>query len=40
MDDSFAAVWKIMMAKKVNPRLAAYILAVDRVVQVMKLRGR
>ena len=40
MDDSFAAVWKIMTEKKVNPRLAAYILAVDRVVQAMKLRGR
>ena len=40
MDESFQAVWQIMAEKKVNPRLAAYILAVDRVVKAMQLRGR
>ncbi|MBU2051855.1 Glu/Leu/Phe/Val dehydrogenase [Patescibacteria group bacterium] len=40
MDQSFKAVWQIYTSKKVNPRLAAYILAVDRVVQAMRLRGR
>lgn len=38
MDESFDAVWKIYTDKRVNPRLAAYILAVDRVVKAMLLR--
>lgn len=39
MDKAFREVWEIYQTKKVNPRMAAYILAVDRVVKVMKLRG-
>jgi len=40
MDRSFAEVWAIYQEKKVTPRMAAYILAVGRVVQAMKLLGR
>ena len=40
MDRAFKDVWQIYTSKRVNPRLAAYILAVDRVVKAMKLRGR
>ncbi len=40
MDKAFADTWQIYTTKKVNPRMAAYILAVDRVVKAMKLRGR
>lgn len=46
MDKAFGEVWEIYQAKRqpksgsVNPRMAAYILAVDRVVKAMKLRGR
>lgn len=39
MDKAFGEVWQIYQAKRVNPRMAAYILAVDRVVKAMKLRG-
>lgn len=39
MDKAFGEVWEIYQTKKVNPRMAAYILAVDRVVKVMKMRG-
>ncbi len=39
MDKAFKEVWQVYQKKKVNPRMAAYILAVDRVVQAMKLRG-
>ncbi|MDZ7586135.1 MAG: Glu/Leu/Phe/Val dehydrogenase [Patescibacteria group bacterium] len=39
MDKAFGEVWSIYRAKKVNLRMAAYILAVDRVVKAMKLRG-
>ena len=38
MDQSFADVWQIYTSKKVNPRMAAYVLAVDRVVKAMLLR--
>ncbi len=40
MDRAFKEVWQIYLSKKVNPRMAAYILAVQRVVKVMQLRGR
>ena len=48
MDRAFSEVWEIYTAKKaslaesrrVNPRMAAYILAVSRVVKAMQLRGR
>jgi glutamate dehydrogenase/leucine dehydrogenase len=40
MDKAFADTWQIYTTKKVNPRMAAYILAVGRVVKAMKLRGR
>ncbi|MBU1322871.1 Glu/Leu/Phe/Val dehydrogenase [Patescibacteria group bacterium] len=39
MDKAFREVWRIYQTKKVNPRMAAYILAVDRVVKTMKMRG-
>ena len=39
MDRAFSEVWQIYKTKRVNPRMAAYILAVDRVVKAMKLRG-
>lgn len=40
MDKAFRDTWKVYTEKKVNPRMAAYILAVDRVVRAMRLRGR
>jgi glutamate dehydrogenase/leucine dehydrogenase len=40
MDKAFTETWKVYTTKKVNGRMAAYILAVDRVVKAMKLRGR
>ncbi len=40
MDKAFGEVWEIYQTKKVTPRMAAYILAVDRVVKAMKLLGR
>lgn len=39
MSESFAAVWKEHEDRKVDLRTAAYILAVKRVVEAMKLRG-
>jgi glutamate dehydrogenase/leucine dehydrogenase len=39
MDKAFNEVWQIYQDRQVNPRMAAYILAVDRVVKAMKLRG-
>jgi len=39
MDQAFMEVWEVYTKKKVNPRMAAYILAVDRVAQAMKLKG-
>ena len=46
MDKAFMEVWQIYQTKKslsasrrINPRMAAYILAVDRVVKAMKMRG-
>ncbi|MFA6534032.1 MAG: Glu/Leu/Phe/Val dehydrogenase [Patescibacteria group bacterium] len=39
MDDSFAAVWQIAVEKKTDLRTAAFILAVGRVAEAMKVRG-
>ena len=40
MDKAFAQVWQIYNSKKnINPRMAAYILAVDRVVKALRLRS-
>ena len=39
MDRAFKDVWQIYTSKRVNPRLAAYILAVDRVVKALRLRS-
>ena len=39
IDKAFLEMWKVYQKKTVNPRMAAYILAVDRVVKAMKLRG-
>lgn len=41
MDESFASVWKKMLAlDHANMRLAAYVVAVERVAQAMSDRGR
>ena len=41
MDESFASVWKKMITLgNANMRLAAYVVAVERVVQAMNDRGR
>ncbi len=40
MDKAFLEVWQVYKQRQVNPRMAAYILAVDRVVKIMRLRGR
>ena len=40
MDKAFQEVWQVGQVKKVNLRMAAYILAVDRVVKAMRLRER
>ncbi|MBZ5724826.1 MAG: Glu/Leu/Phe/Val dehydrogenase [Acidobacteriia bacterium] len=39
MDESFDAVVQYAGAHRVNNRIAAYMLALDRVVQCLKLRG-
>jgi glutamate dehydrogenase/leucine dehydrogenase len=39
MESSFNAVWSISKQKKVDLRTAAYILAVQRVVNVLRLRS-
>ena len=39
MSDAFAAVYKLAEQEKVFMRDAAYMLAVDRVVRAMELRG-
>lgn len=39
MENSFEIVWEVSKKKKVGLRTAAYILAVQRVIKAMKLRG-
>jgi glutamate dehydrogenase (NAD(P)+) len=39
MDESFDAVVEYARAHKVDNRIAAYMLALDRVAQAIKLRG-
>jgi glutamate dehydrogenase (NAD(P)+) len=39
MDEAFDAVVEYAEAHHVNNRIAAYMLALDRVVQAIKLRG-
>jgi len=39
MDESFDAVVEYARTHKVNNRTAAYMLALDRVAQAIKLRG-
>ena len=39
MDDSFDAVVEYAQAHHVNNRIAAYMLALDRVALAIKLRG-
>ncbi len=39
MDKAFKEVWKVYKEKKVNMRMAAYILAVNRVIKAMQLKG-
>lgn len=40
MYQAFELVWSVYQNKKVNPRMAAYMVAVERVVTAMKLRGQ
>jgi len=40
MYDSFTAVWQMAEAKKITLRDAAFTLAVNRIMQAMRLRGR
>lgn len=40
MVDSFEAVWAMATKHKVSLRVGAYMVAVDRIVKAMKLRGR
>jgi glutamate dehydrogenase (NAD(P)+) len=39
MEESFDAVVEYARAHKVDNRIAAYMLALDRVAQAIKLRG-
>lgn len=39
MEDAFKAVHDISLSKKVDMRFAAYILAINRIVNAMELRG-
>ena len=39
MDESFDAVVEYAQAHQVNNRIAAYMLALDRVAAAIKLRG-
>jgi glutamate dehydrogenase (NAD(P)+) len=39
MDESFDAVVEYARAHKVNNRIAAYMLALDRVANAIRLRG-
>ena len=39
MTNAFDVVHKMARAKKVNNRVAAYLVAVDRVAQAVRLRG-
>jgi len=39
MDKAFREVWGVYKERKVNPRMAAYILAVDRVIKAMRKKG-
>ena len=39
MDKAFREVWEVYKERKVNPRMAAYILAVDRVIKAMRKKG-
>lgn len=40
MVDSFNAVWNMAAKHKVNLRVGAYMVALDRIVKAMELRGR
>lgn len=40
MVDSFDAVWAMASRHQVNLRTGAYMVAIDRIVKAMKLRGR
>lgn len=39
MDDAFDIIWKVYQDKKIPMRTATYVVAVQRVVTAMKLRG-
>ena len=40
MDSSFEAVWKIAKENNATLRMGAYLIAIQRVVEASKLRGR
>jgi glutamate dehydrogenase/leucine dehydrogenase len=39
MDEAFETIWKVYQDKKIPMRTATYVVAVERVVKAMKLRG-
>ena len=39
MTDAFNAVWEMTQREKVHPRLAAYLVSVQRVAQAVRDRG-
>ena len=39
MTDAFHAVYEMHKSKKVNMRVAAYLVSISRVAEAMKLRG-
>jgi glutamate dehydrogenase/leucine dehydrogenase len=39
MTDAFEEVWETYKLKKVSPRMAAYMVALGRIVETKKLRG-
>ncbi|HBW73821.1 MAG: Glutamate dehydrogenase [Candidatus Magasanikbacteria bacterium GW2011_GWA2_45_39] len=40
MDSAFGAVWKIKESKKTSMRMAAYAVALERIAEAIRLRGR
>lgn len=39
MNEAFQSVWSVTQEKKVTPRTAAYVIAVQRLVEAARLRG-
>lgn len=39
MGNAFLSVWDTATGRKISPRMAAYLIAVKRVVEAKKIRG-